>query len=249
MRDVTALACAERTQLATLLHSLTAPQWQTSSLCEGWSVRDVVAHMLSYEELRPGGVVSRFTRSRWRFDRANAIGLDDYAAHGPDQLLDLLDRSLQPRGLTTAFGGRIALVDAMIHQQDIRRPLGLPRRIPAERLVPALNFARIAPPIGALRRIRGLRLVATDLDWSAGRGPEIHGTGEALLMAMAGRGGVADELDGPGLAKLRERIGGCSFDAPPANAQRSLQLRSTTQRRRTEQEPCRRPGIGEHNDE
>lgn len=124
------------------------------SLCAGWRVRDVVAHMLSYEELGAGGVLSRFTRGWLRFDRANAIGLDDYADHGPHQLLDLLDRSLQPRGLTTAFGSRIALVDGMIHQQDIRRPLGLARDIPAERLVPALDFARIAPPIGALRRIR-----------------------------------------------------------------------------------------------
>lgn len=218
MRDVTELARAERTQLATLLHSLTPQQWQTPSLCAGWSVRDVVAHMLSYEELSPFGVVSRFTRGWWRFDRANAIGLDDYTDHTPHELLDLLDRSLWPRGLTTAFGSRIALVDGMIHQQDIRRPLGLPRDIPVDRLVPALDFARIAPPIGALRRVRGLRLTATDLDWAAGRGPEVRGTGEALLMAMAGRAAVTDELEGRGLVKLRDRIGGCSFEAPPANA-------------------------------
>ncbi len=206
MHDMKVSARAERTQLADLLHSLTTQQWQTPSLCEGWSIRDVVAHMLSYEELSPGGVVSRFTRGWWRFDRANAIGLDDYADHSPEELLDLLDRSLQPRGLTTAFGSRIALVDGMIHQQDVRRPLGLPRDIHADRLVPALNFARIAPPIGALRRIRGLRLSATDLDWTAGRGPEVCGTGEALLMAMAGRGAVTDELEGPGLATLRDRM-------------------------------------------
>lgn len=96
MHDMKVSARAERTQLADLLHSLTTQQWQTPSLCEGWSIRDVVAHMLSYEELSPGGVVSRFTRGWWRFDRANAIGLDDYADHSPEELLDLLDRSLQP---------------------------------------------------------------------------------------------------------------------------------------------------------
>ncbi|MGF7120805.1 MULTISPECIES: maleylpyruvate isomerase family mycothiol-dependent enzyme [unclassified Rhodococcus (in: high G+C Gram-positive bacteria)] len=217
MRDVKELARAERTQLATLLHSLTPQQWQTPSLCAGWSVRDVVAHMLSYEELGPGGVASRFARGWLRFDRANAIGLDDFAEHSPHQLLDLLDRSLQPRGLTTAFGSRIALVDGMIHQQDIRRPLGLPRDIPAEALVPALDFARIAPPIGAHRRIRGLRLAATDLDWTAGSGPEVRGPGEALLMSVAGRGDVANELEGPGLATLRVRLGGSSSGRPPAN--------------------------------
>ncbi|CAM3144006.1 maleylpyruvate isomerase family mycothiol-dependent enzyme [Prescottella defluvii] len=216
MRDVTELAHAERAQLAALLKSLTAQQWQEPSLCAGWTVRDVVAHMLSYEELGPVGVVSRFMRGRLRFDRANDIGLADFDGQGPQQLVDLLDRSLQPRGLTTAFGSRIALVDGMIHQQDIRRPLGIPRDIPAERLAPALSFARIAPPIGARRRIRGLRLVATDLDWAAGRGPEIRGSGEALLMSIAGRHDVTGELEGPGLATLRGRTGSAS-DCPPPN--------------------------------
>ncbi|MFD4182301.1 maleylpyruvate isomerase family mycothiol-dependent enzyme [Rhodococcus sp. NPDC058514] len=208
MPDVKSMAHAERAQLAALLRSLTPQQWQAPSLCAGWTVRDVVAHMLSYEELRPVGLARRFVRGLLRFDRANEIGLADLAGHSPQQLVDLLDRSMQPRGLTTGFGGRIALVDGMIHQQDIRRPLGIPRDIPAERLVPALDFARIAPPIRARRRIRGLRLVATDLDWTAGSGPDVRGPGEALLMSIAGRHGVTDELEGPGLATLRGRIGG-----------------------------------------
>ena len=58
----------------------------------------------------------------------------------------------------------IALLYVMVHQQDIRRPLGLPRGIPADRLRAALNFARVAPPIGTPWRLRGLRLIATDLD-------------------------------------------------------------------------------------
>lgn len=208
MRDVTELAHDERAQLATLLHSLTPQQWQAPSLCAGWTVRDVIAHMLSYEELSRVGVARRFARGWLRFDGANAIGLDDFAGHSPNQLLDLLERSMRPRGLTTGFGGRIALVDAMIHQQDIRRPLGIPREIPSERLVPALDFARVAPPIGARRRIQGLRLVATDLDWTAGRGLDVRGPAEALLMSIAGRHDAADELEGPGLATLRGRICG-----------------------------------------
>jgi uncharacterized protein (TIGR03083 family) len=96
----------------------------------------------------------------------------------------------------------------MIHQQDIRRPLGLDRRIPPERLTAALAFARTAPPVGARKRIAGLRLVATDVGWSAGDGPAVEGPGEAVLLAMAGRGAVLDELSGPGAATLRERVGG-----------------------------------------
>ena len=115
---------------------------------------------------------------------------------------------LQPRGLTTWFGGRIALTDGVIHQQDIRRPLGLPRAIPADRMLCALQFARTAPTIGAAKRIRGLALVATDLDWSAGKGPAVEGSAEALLMAVAGRRDIVRELSGPGQPTLAERIGG-----------------------------------------
>ncbi|MEB3020919.1 maleylpyruvate isomerase family mycothiol-dependent enzyme [[Mycobacterium] crassicus] len=206
--DVSALAEAERADFAALLKSLTLQQWQAPSLCAGWTVRDVVAHMLSYEELGPVGVMRRFVRGRLRFSGANAIGLAECAAQDPQQLLDLCDRSICPRGLTAAFGSRIALLDTMIHQQDIRRPLRMPRDIPDVRLVPALNFARFAPPLHVRSRIRGLRLIATDLAWTVGRGREVYGRGEALLMALAGRHGVTDELDGPGLALLHDRIGG-----------------------------------------
>lgn len=62
------------------------------------------------------------------------------------------------------------------------------------------------PRLGAGRRIRGLRLHATDIDWTHGEGPEVSGTGEALLMAMTGRAAVVDELGGPGKPVLAGRL-------------------------------------------
>jgi len=208
MADVMELARAERADLAELLAALTPQQWQAPSLCEGWRVRDVVAHVLSYEELDGAGLARRLARGRFLLGRANAAGVIDYAEYTPQQLLELLERSMRPRGLTAVFGGRIALLDAMVHQQDIRRPLGIVRDIPAERLRAALNFARIAPPIGAPWRTRGLHLLAADLDWSAGHGDEVRGAAESLLMAMAGRRGVTDELTGPGQLTLSRRTSG-----------------------------------------
>ncbi len=102
----------------------------------------------------------------------------------------------------------IALVDGTIHHQDIRRPLGLPRTIPPERLRYVLDRTPTNPRLGAWRRIRGLRLRATDIDWSRGSGAEVVGPGEALLMAISGRRGIVGELDGPGRAILAARIGG-----------------------------------------
>ena len=141
-----------------------------------------------------------------RPDRVNAAGVAGYAGHTPDELLALARRHQRPRGLTAAFGGRIALTDATIHHQDIRRPLGLPREIPPDRLRVVLDFARTAPPIGASRRIRGLTLVATDLDWSAGKGPVVEGPAESLLMAIAGRRGVVGELTGAGQPTIAGRM-------------------------------------------
>ncbi len=205
--DAMSLAREERAELADLLATLTPAQWEAPSLCTGWRVRDVVAHMYSYEELGPVGLVGRFVRGGLRLDRVNAAGVAAYADRSPDDLLALVRDHQQPRGLTAGFGGRIALTDGVIHHQDIRRPLGLPRDIPAERMRVVLEFARTAPTIGAAKRVRGLTLVATDLDWRAGSGPVVEGPAEPLLMAVAGRRGVAGELTGPGLETLAARIG------------------------------------------
>lgn len=208
MDDLTHLARAERTDLAALLRTLAPQQWEAPSLCSRWRVCEVVAHLLSYEELSVWGLARRFAQGRFVLDRTNASGVADYADRSPQQLLELLDQSLTPRGLTAWSGGRIALVDGMIHQQDIQRPLGLARDIPPDRLRPALEFARTAPTLGALWRTRGLRLVATDLDWSAGHGPEVRGRSEALLMALSGRRVATAELSGGGQPILAQRIEG-----------------------------------------
>ena len=206
-RNVSHLARAERSELADFLADLPPEQWDAPTLCGGWAVRDVVAHIVSYERLGLAEVARRLLRARLRLDRSNALGVAELRDRAPEQLVALLREHLDPRGLTAAFGGRTALVDGLIHAQDIRRALGAPRRIPAERLRVALPVARVAPPIRAFWRARGLRLVATDLDWQVGRGPEVRGPAEPLLMAMAGRRGITPELSGPGSAVLAARIG------------------------------------------
>jgi uncharacterized protein (TIGR03083 family) len=205
--DTMSLARAERADLADFLATLTPDQWDAPSLCDGWRVRDVVAHMFSFDELGLGGLVGRFVRGGFSPAGANAAGVAAYAEYSVDELLALVRRCQQPRGLTAGFGGKIALTDATIHHQDIRRPLGLPREIPPDRLRVALDFARTARPIGASKRIRGLTFVATDLDWAAGEGPAVEGPAESLLMAIAGRAGVVTELNGAGQPTLAERIG------------------------------------------
>jgi uncharacterized protein (TIGR03083 family) len=200
------LARDERADFADFLATLTPEQWDSSTLCTQWRVRDVVAHMFSYEDLGMLALVRRFAAGRFNADRVNAIGVAGYADHSPDDLLARVREHLQPSGLTARFGGQIALTDGLIHHQDIRRALDLPRDVPPDRVQAALRFAPGAPPIGAAKRIRGLRLAATDLDWTTGDGPTVEGPGEAMLMAMAGRPAALREVSGPGKPTLADRI-------------------------------------------
>jgi uncharacterized protein (TIGR03083 family) len=198
------MARAERADLADFLATLTPHDWEAPSLCTKWSVKDVVAHMISYEELGALGLLKRFAKG-WIM-RANQVGVDEFAALSPQQLLEFLRNHLEPRGLTAGFGGMIALIDGTIHHQDIRRCLGRPRSVPADRLERVLGLVPGNPRLGAGRRTRGLRLRATDIDWAHGGGPEVTGPGEALLMAMSGRPAALVDLSGPGLGTLAERL-------------------------------------------
>jgi uncharacterized protein (TIGR03083 family) len=202
------LAQDERAEFAVFLATLSPRQWQAPTLCAGWRVHDVVAHVISYDELDVRGLLAHVVRGRFRPARVNPVALAGYNTRSPEQLLALLTDHLQPRGLPAALGARVALVEGIIHHQDIRRALGLPRAIPPERLLPALRCALIGPDIGGFWRIRGVRLIATDLSLSAGSGPDVRGAAEALLMAMAGRRGVVGERSGPGQRKLAGRIDG-----------------------------------------
>ena len=206
--DVRRLAREERADFAAFLATLSPQQWQAPTLCAGWRVRDAVAHVIGYDDLDTRRLLAYVIQGRLRLGRVNAAALARYHARSPEQLLALLTDHPQPRGVPAALGGRVGLTEALIHHQDIRRPLGQPRTIPPERLLPALRIALIAPDIGGLWRIRGVRLVATDLPFSAGIGQEVRGPAEALLMTIAGRHGVAGELPGPGQRKLARRIDG-----------------------------------------
>ncbi len=199
------MARAERADLAEFLATLAPQDWAAPSLCSRWTVKDVVAHVISYEELGALGLLERFAKGR--IVRANQVGVDEFSSRSPQQLLEFLRNHLQPRGLTAGFGGMIALVDGTIHHQDIRRALGRPRTVPADRLERVLGLVPGNPRLGAGRRIRGLHLRATDIDWTHGRGPEVAGPGEALLMAMSGRPAALPDLGGPGRDTLAERLG------------------------------------------
>ncbi len=203
-RSLMDMAYEERSDLASFLQTLTPEEWNAASLCDRWTVKDVVAHVVSYEELSILGLLKRFAQGR--VIRANEVGVKEFAPLSTDDLVDFLRRHLRPQGLTAGFRGMIALVDGTVHHQDIRRALSRPRTVPVDRLQRILPLVPSNPRLGAGKRIRGLRLQATDVDWTHGSGPDVVGSGEALLMAMTGRRAALDELTGGGQATLAERL-------------------------------------------
>ena len=151
------LARAEREDFAAFLETLSPEQWEAPTLCERWNVREVAAHAISFDELTRGESVRRFLKGRLMVDRINQVGVDDYADRTPEQLVALIRKYAEPHGLTAGFGGRVALTDNMIHQQDIRRRARHPANHPGRAAADALDFSLYAPTIRGAWRARGVR--------------------------------------------------------------------------------------------
>jgi uncharacterized protein (TIGR03083 family) len=209
--DYNALRYDELASISEFCHTLDATEWDTLSLCEGWRVRDVIGHMsVGYTTGLPT-MVAKLARFGFNVPRASkAESIAFASSRTPEQLLGVFDSIFQRRirkGITHFIKPTESLLDHVVHHQDIRRPLGQPRPMPEERLVAALDVVpTLSGFVGSKARSASLRLVATDVDWHHGDGPEVRGPGEALLMACTGRGVALDELDGEGVAVLKQRL-------------------------------------------
>lgn len=207
MVDHRSLHDAENADFSELLHDLRPEEWEQDSLCTGWRVRDVVGHILDGNELRLWTLPFRLARFGFSSDRSGKHhSIQRARGREPHQLVAEFDARDPWAGTCRIFPPRLVLLDRLVHHQDIRRPLGRPRTIPEERLRAALDATpTLGSVFGAKRRTEGLRLVATDIDWSWGSGPAVEGPGEALLLAMLGRVDAVGDLSGDGLVSLRER--------------------------------------------
>jgi uncharacterized protein (TIGR03083 family) len=196
---------AEREALIADLGTLTDEQWATPSLCDGWTVRDVLGHMISTAQMTPPKFFASMAAAGFRFNNMNAKGVAAQATANPaDGLANLrshLKDTTHPPGPVEAMLG-----EAVIHPADIRTPLGIAHEYPEEALIRVADFYKGSNLIvGAKRRIDGLTLRATDTGWTTGSGPEVTGPHLSLVLAMVGRSAALADLSGEGLATLRSR--------------------------------------------
>ena len=196
---------AEREALAADLAPLTDEQWATASLCTGWTVRDVLGHMTATAKMTPPKFFAAFAAAGFRFNTMTAKGVAAEATPAPAAGLanfrEHLKDTTHPPGPVESMLG-----EAVIHAEDMRRPLGITREYPPEALVRVAEFFHGSNLIvGAKQRIAGLTLRATDTGWCAGTGPEVAGPHLSLVMALTGRSAALTDLSGDGLATLRSR--------------------------------------------
>jgi uncharacterized protein (TIGR03083 family) len=208
MGDVWGSVASERVALADELAGLVPGDWDRASRCRGWRVRDVVGHVVYLAEAtypRWAAETVRYGRGVLA-NRALDVMAREVGEAEPGELLDRLRAASGGRFRAPGAPPAAALAEVVVHGEDVRRPLGMPTpvRDPAD-LVPLLRLYRRVGWFFTRSGSRGLRLVANDVDWAVGSGPEVRGPALALLLAMAGRPPSGDELEGDGVSLLYAR--------------------------------------------
>ena len=200
---------SERRSLADLLEQLTDEQWETPSLCAGWRVRDVAAH-IAMVPTAPGllAMVRGAAAAHGNFNRLNHDLAVQHAQRPTADINAELRDEADSRRLPSVTSVTNLGFDILVHGQDIAIPLGVTRPMPTD--AAAAGAARVWAmgwPFWARRRFHGYRLIATDANWSAGAGDEVHGTIDALLLLLTGRAAGLTRLTGDGAHALREQTG------------------------------------------
>jgi uncharacterized protein (TIGR03083 family) len=206
--DLWALVHAERTALAEDLSNLDAEQWRHGTLCREWDVEEVVAHLTAAASLNQRRWVLSMLGARFHADVHNQRRMVEHRGSTPVETLNrfraIIPSTIAPSGHTPAYLGEV-----VVHAQDLRQPLGLSRTPDVATLTPVADFfARRNFAVKSRTTVAGLQLRADDGPFATSTGPLVTGSTLALVMSMAGRTPYVDQLDGPGVATLRERVDG-----------------------------------------
>ncbi|MHA6628299.1 maleylpyruvate isomerase family mycothiol-dependent enzyme [Pseudonocardia sichuanensis] len=203
MGDVWSLVHAERAALIDDLEHVENHRWELPSLCQGWTVHDVVAHLVDTALTTRLGFVVGLARAGFDFHRQNARGVERERRAAPRETLEQL-RRVSSRTTTPPAPLDSRFVEEVVHGEDVRRPLGIVRPYPQEVVVRALRLQTRTPASfgGAKELVGRVRLTATDADLSIGDGPEVTGAARSLLLAVTGRRVALDDLAGPGVEAM-----------------------------------------------
>ncbi len=197
----------ERSALADDLATLDDNQWDVQSLCSEWKVRHVVGHLVGGADVKMASFLTGMLKSGMSFNRCMAHEGLTLGAASPATLLGQFRSTVGTRRTPPGAKPEIMLTDLVCHCGDIRRPTGMTREVPEATLLTVADAVkRIGFPLHVKRRLAGLRLSATDSDWSVGVGPSVEGPLAALIFVMAGRKAPLEDLSGEGKQTLQARL-------------------------------------------
>jgi uncharacterized protein (TIGR03083 family) len=193
-----------RGELADLLDSLKADEWDKFSLCTAWKVKDVAGHLTM--DVRPRTIFPGLVKKGFRFNKFNEDAARENGRKPPAELVSDLRNLIGQRIRPPFTKTKDVLTDTLVHTQDIKRPLGRPNTFPTDRWVVVADFIKDHRFYGTTKKRAGLRLKATDVDWSVGEGALVEGPIEAIVMALMGRSPALADLSGDGVETLRSRL-------------------------------------------
>ncbi|WP_328994609.1 maleylpyruvate isomerase family mycothiol-dependent enzyme [Kribbella sp. NBC_01245] len=198
MTEIKELIADERRELAELLRQLPTEDWDRPTLCEGWRVREVVAHMTMPYRYSMPRILLELAKSGGRFNpMSDRLARKDAAAMSAKELTDCLAANVNHPWKPPGGGLEGALSHDVIHGLDITVALGLDRKVPAERLRIVLEPLSDKHLKYFGTDLTGIRLQADDLDWSYGTGPRlVTGSAQDLLLAVCGRDLPTGHLQG-----------------------------------------------------
>lgn len=207
--DIQVAIADERQALVSNLDGLTEREWSTASLCDQWTIRGVVGHLLTPHARSTRDVLRSGLRYR-SLDTAFATIGREIGRRPVAELMKLLRQFASVSYRSPMLGWASSLTDIVIHGQDIYEPLGIRHRVASDRLRTTLDFLtswRAHRFFSPRSRQVGLALTATDLPWSNGSGLAVEGQGLSLAMALAGRSSAISTLSGDGVNLLSSRLG------------------------------------------
>lgn len=204
--DAWSLIHAERARLADLLDGLTAEQWDTRSLCDEWTVEQVVAHLSAVGNTGTFAWIRSILRAGFNVRAHNNRLLARRLGVDPDETLAEFRRTIPltiaPTKDLAAFLGEI-----VVHGQDIAHPLGIELSPDPEGVLEVARFFAARDfAVRSKTLVKDLRLEAVDASFAVGSGPLVRGRLLDLVMAMAGRPVYCAALDGDGVAEIRRRL-------------------------------------------
>ncbi len=176
----------QRIGLAGLLEGLTPEQWTAQSLCDGWQVRDVAAH-LTHSHMHPVRAIVEAARSGFRFDSMiQRLGRED--PRSQSEIAIALRGMAGSRKRVPGTSVQQPLIELLVHGQDITVPLGIDWPMPLDAAREAAQkLSGMTFPLNGQRRLAGIRLVATDAEFAAGEGREVQVPIGDIVMILAGR--------------------------------------------------------------